>query len=159
LDIQYINNVTGMSVEEREDLILYFKGLPESVKIYVFFDQRITIKKKGAFFLKDKRGEFDYSTFLLTIQRIRNIEEGPSNKSKLDKDKADILYFIKKERIKDNPRRKRKRKVLKSDKILKYKSMILQQRVEGLSWENISDFLLKYYGFKITSCYLYKLFR
>lgn len=159
MDIQYINNVTGMSVGERKDLILYFKGLPESVKIFVFFDQRITIKKNGALFLKDKRGEFDYSTFILTIQRIRNIEVGPSKKSKLDKGKADILYFIKKERIKDNPRRKRKRKILKTDKILKYKSMILQQREEGMSWENISDFLLKYYGFKISMHYLYKLFR
>lgn len=159
MDIQYINNVTGMSVGEREDLILYFKGLPESVKIFVFFDQRLTIKKNGAFFLNDKRGEFDYSTFILTIQRIRNIEVGPSKKAKLEKGDADILYFIKKERIKDNPRRKRKRKFLKTDKILKYKSMILQQREEGMSWENISDFLLKYYGFKISMQYLYKLFR
>jgi len=159
LDIQYINNVTGMSVGERDDLIMYFKGLPESVKIIVFFDQRITIKKNGALFLKDKRGEFDYSTFILTIQRIRNIEVGPSKKSKLDKGEMDILYFIKKERIKDNPRRKRKRKVLKTDKILKFKSMILQQREEGMSWENISDFLREYYGFKISRDYLYKLFR
>ncbi len=159
MDIQYINNVTGMSVGERDDLIMYFKGLPESVKIIVFFDQRITIKKNGALFLKDKRGEFDYSTFILTIQRIRNIEVGPSKKSKLDKGEMDILYFIKKERIKDNPRRKRKRKVLKTDKILKFKSMILQQREEGMSWENISDFLREYYGFKISRNYLYKLFR
>ena len=159
MDIQYINNVTGMSVEERDDLIMYFKGLPESVKIIVFFDQRITIKKNGALFLKDKRGEFDYSTFILTIQRIRNIEVGPSKKSKLDKGEMDILYFIKKERIKDNPRLKPKRKVLKTDKILKFKSMILQQREEGMSWENISDFLREYYGFKISRNYLYKLFR
>ncbi len=156
MDIQYINGFTGLSIEERNDLVLYFKGLPENIQIFIMFDQRITIKKRGEFYSKDKSAEFYYSTFILTIQKVRNIEKSPSKKSKLKNNETHILYLLQKERVKN---KSRKTKPMKNDKVLKYKSMILKLKEDGLSWENISDYLYKYYGFKISRDYLFKLFR
>ncbi len=101
-DIDYITKITKLSKESIFKLLDYFSGLPLQAKIEVFFISKI-IEEDDEFafhqlyFDKDRSAEYEFSLFILGIERIYSVEhrESEAEGKKLSSYKLNLISKIK----------------------------------------------------------------
>ncbi len=156
MPIEYIENVTGLNRDQRENLIAYLKNLPEVMIIEIHRNHHVVMKQLGHHFLKERSSEFHYSTFLTTLEKMKKLESSPSMKAKLTDSEKRLIDQYRVARINADPPKK---KSVKRDKIfIQYRPLIKNLREQGLSWANISVYMKKHHKLKISPAYIQRLF-
>jgi hypothetical protein len=151
--------LSGFSFEKRRELVSYYSQLPEKMKIKVHADQIFFIKKIKARAAKENVSfaNLHFSTFLMSIEKLKLLESGLTRKSDLTPDEKSLLDKLRAIRTKDVSRPKRKPK--KADSLEKYRGLVETLRGQGLSWKKISYFLARYHRTKIDFDYMKKTFK
>lgn len=101
-DLDYITKITKLSKEFILELLKYFDTLPLQAKIEAFYISKI-IEEDDEFafhqhyFNKDKSAEYEFSLFILGIERIYSIEhrESEVKDKKLSSYKLNLISKIK----------------------------------------------------------------
>jgi len=109
-DVDYITKITGLSKEFIPELLKYFDSLPLQAKIEAFYISKI-IEEDDEFafhqhyFNKDKSAEYEFSLFILGIERIYSVEhrkeEAETQGKKLSSYKLNLISKIKELRKQD----------------------------------------------------------
>ena len=101
-DVNYITKITKLSKEFVLELLKYFDGLPLQAKLEAFYISKI-IKEDDEFafhqhyFNKDKSAEYEFSLFILGVERIYSVEhrESEIEGKKLSSYKLNLISKIK----------------------------------------------------------------
>ncbi len=107
-DVNYITKITKLSKEFILELLKYFDGLPLQAKLEAFYISKI-IEEDDEFafhqhyFDKDKSAEYEFSLFILGVERIYSVEhrEREIEDKKLSSYKLNLISKIKKLRKQD----------------------------------------------------------
>lgn len=156
LSIEFIKNVTGFSNDQRASLMSYLGNLPEVMMIDIHRNHHVVIKQMKQHFSNEMASEFHYSTFLMTIEKMKKLEGSPTIKAKLTDKEQSVIDYYKLARINSDPP---KRRSVKRDKIfIQYRPLIYNFREQGLSWSKISEYLKRHHKLKISPAYIQRLF-
>ena len=101
-DVNYITKITKLSKEFVLELLKYFDGLPLQAKLEAFYISKI-IEEDDEFafhqhyFNKDKSAEYEFSLFILGVERIYSVErrESEIKGKKLSSYKLNLISKIK----------------------------------------------------------------
>ena len=103
-DVNYITKITKLNKEFILELLKYFDGLPLQAKLEAFYISKI-IEEDDEFafhqhyFDKDKSAEYEFSLFILGVERIfsveRRKEEAEAEGKKLSSYKLNLISKIK----------------------------------------------------------------
>ena len=101
-DVNYITKITKLSKEFVLELLKYFDGLPLQAKLEAFYISKI-IEEDDEFafhqhyFNKDKSAEYEFSLFILGVERIYSVEQRESEieGKKLSSYKLNLISKIK----------------------------------------------------------------
>ena len=101
-DVNYITKITKLSKEFVLELLKYFDGLPLQAKLEAFYISKI-IEEDDEFafhqhyFNKDKSAEYEFSLFILGVERIYSVEhrENEIEGKKLSSYKLNLISKIK----------------------------------------------------------------
>jgi hypothetical protein len=99
-DIDYVVKITKLSKEFILELLKYFDGLPLPAKLEAFYISKI-IEEDDEFafhqhyFNKDKSAEYEFSLFILGIERIYSVEHRDDGSKKLSSYKLNLISKIK----------------------------------------------------------------
>ena len=157
-NISFIESLTGMSKRVRNDLQNYFSRLPENVRIEVYRYQSDIAKEMREERIKGFNAEFTYSTFLLGVRRIRNLENKVAVKSGvLSQFEEERINNIRLSRIKN--KNKPKPDNIRSMIENKYFVLISTLRGEGVSWRDISTYIKRYHKTTISHDYMCKIYK
>ena len=107
-DVNYITKITKLSKEFILELLKYFDGLPLQAKLEAFYISKI-IEEDDEFafhqhyFDKDKSAEYEFSLFILGVERIYSVEhrESEIKDKKLSSYKLNLISKIKELRKQD----------------------------------------------------------
>jgi hypothetical protein len=107
-DVNYITKITGLSKEFILELLKYFDCLPLQAKLEAFYISKI-IEEDDEFafhqhyFNKDKSAEYEFSLFILGVERIYSVEhrENEIEGKKLSSYKLNLISKIKELRKQD----------------------------------------------------------
>jgi hypothetical protein len=106
-DINYVIKITKLSKEFIMELLKYFDGLPLQAKLEAFYISKI-IEEDDEFafhqhyFNKDKSAEYEFSLFILGIERIYSFENKDITAKKLSSYKLNLISKIKELRNQDD---------------------------------------------------------
>ncbi len=99
-DIDYITKITKLSKKFILELLKYFDGLPLQAKLEAFYISKI-IEEDDEFafhqhyFNKDKSAEYEFSLFILGVERIYSVEHRDTENKKLSSYKLNLISKIK----------------------------------------------------------------
>ena len=107
-DVDYITKITKLSKDLILELLKYFDGLPLQAKLEAFYISKI-IEEDDEFafhqhyFNKDKSAEYEFSLFILGVERIYSVEhrEDEIKDKKLSSYKLNLISKIKELRKQD----------------------------------------------------------
>ncbi|MHB1660989.1 MAG: hypothetical protein ACYCSQ_02475 [bacterium] len=106
-DIDYVLKITKLDKDNIDELLRYFDSLPLQAKLEVFYISKI-IEEDDEFafhqhyFSKDKSAEYEFSLFILGIERIYSFENKDISAKKLSSYKLNLISKIKELRKQDD---------------------------------------------------------
>lgn len=155
-DLDFVQNLSRLSAEARQDLAKYYVALPEGVKIEAHKIQTDLARQNRSKFAKQKAPEYYYAMFLLALRAMFRIETGQQRKIQLTAKEAQRITEIRLSRIKAG--RKTKGNPTRRLIEIRYFEMISRLRKEKLSWRDISAYIGKFHKHRISHSYLRKVF-
>jgi hypothetical protein len=99
-DIDYIVKITKLDKENIDELLRYFGELPLQAKLEAFYISKI-IEEDDEFafhqhyFNKDKSAEYEFSLFILGVERICSMEHRAAGGKRLSSYTLNIIEKIK----------------------------------------------------------------
>jgi len=155
--MDYIQELTGITMKEAESLTKYFAKLPIKVQIEAIKMQTDYARQNKDQFNKDFSSEFYYGMLLIALRSMKRVETAQATKDSLSEEEAEKLHKIRVERIKAGRGKKESRKAL----LIKEKLFEQIKKLyydEGLSWREISEYIAKYHKTKISHGYIQQKF-
>lgn len=140
---------------KRETLVRYYKSMPESIRLEVHRLQGIIMLKKFPGIPADNLSEDGYSSLLLAVSSIYNLENGLSGKKNISVDEAEKITALRLARAK--ARKPRRPSPIRDIIETRFYEEIKKLR-EKLSWREIADYLARNYKTCISHGYLQQVF-
>ena len=155
-DLDYVQNLSRLSTEDRRSLSHYYADLPETVRIEAHKIQTDLARQNRSRLDRQKGPEYYYAMFLLALRMMFRIETGQQRKVQLTNEEAGRISEIRLSRIK--AARKTKGNPTRRLIEIRYFYLISKLRKENLSWREISKYISRFHKHRISHSYLRKVF-
>lgn len=139
-----MDKLTGFKAIKRNEILNYFKNLPEQHIIDICFELSLINEK-------DKDPVAVYSKFLTLINERFQVETASSRKYQLSEKETELAKEIKRSRV---SRRKPKKSPVYDTVRKKYIQLIKDLREEDLSWRQIALYLQMNHKVRISHVYI-----
>lgn len=151
-DLKFVEEITKLSNKKRNELLIYYVSMPETVRLEAHRLQTDLIRQNRHWKSTGKNQEYVYANLLLALKRLRFVEHGQATARNIPLEVAKQATQIKIERVKADA--KRKESPLRDLIELKFFELIKQLKAEGLSWRLIENYLSKHHKTHVSHAYL-----
>lgn len=156
-DIKYIESITGLTKEERDNIRKYHYKLIELEQIEV---EKISIniyhsKHDNLLIDKTKKTEANYAAWLLAVKKLMDNDKAMSRKSELTDDEKRLAMERRIAKMREN--KQKKNAPLRAAIEKHYDEIRLLKEEQGLSYSELAEYLATTYRSqfkKITAVYV-----